>query len=108
MGPRLGATYTGANARVCSSHAMIALLFGATSFASALLLFLLEPLVGRMVLPLLGGSAAVWTTCLVVFQGLLLLAYAWSHVLSRLPRGIGTLAHMAVLLLAVAALPLGV
>jgi hypothetical protein len=85
---------------------MNAFLFGTTAFVSALLLFLLEPLVGRMVLPLLGGSAAVWTTCLVVFQALLLLAYAWSHLLIRLPRGIGTLTHLAVLLVAVAALPL--
>jgi len=85
---------------------MSALLFGTTAFVSALLLFLLEPLVGRMVLPLLGGSAAVWTTCLVVFQALLLLAYAWSHALTRLPRRIWTLVHLAVLLVAAAALPL--
>jgi hypothetical protein len=85
---------------------MNALLFGTTAFVSALLLFVLEPLVGRMVLPLLGGSAAVWTTCLVVFQALLLLAYAWSHALARLPGGLWTLTHLAVLLAAAAALPI--
>ena len=85
---------------------MSAVLFGTTAFLSALLLFLVEPLIGRMVLPLLGGSAAVWTTCLVVFQGLLLLAYAWSHGLTRLPPRAHAWVHVLVLLLAVATLPL--
>jgi len=47
--------------------------FAATLFLSAGLMFLVEPMVARMVLPRLGGSPAVWSTCLVFFQAVLLL-----------------------------------
>jgi hypothetical protein len=57
----------------------VALFYAATLFASAFLLFLLEPMVGKMVLPLLGGTPAVWNTCMVVFQALLLAGYAYAH-----------------------------
>ena len=49
-------------------------LFGVTLFVSATLLFLVQPMVGKMVLPLLGGTPAVWNTCMVFFQALLDLA----------------------------------
>ncbi|TVQ93684.1 MAG: hypothetical protein EA397_03750, partial [Deltaproteobacteria bacterium] len=48
-------------------------------FFGATLLFGVEPLVGRLLLPYFGGAVHVWLTCLVVFQGLLLLGYAWAH-----------------------------
>src|SRR6185503_17931148 len=51
--------------------------------ASALLLFLVEPMVAKALLPLYGGSPAVWNTCLLFFQGLLLLGYAYAHFGSR-------------------------
>jgi hypothetical protein len=54
-------------------------LFSATLFFSATLLFLLEPMVGKMILPLLGGTPAVWNTCLVFYQAVLLLGYAYAH-----------------------------
>lgn len=74
------------------------LLFGATIFLGAFLLFLVEPIAARQLLPVLGGSAAVWITCLVFFQTALLLGYLYAHWLAR--RRLGGL-HT--LLLAVAA-----
>ena len=54
-------------------------LFSATLFVSAFLMFLVEPMMARMVLPLLGGAPAVWNTCLVFFQAVLLAGYAYAH-----------------------------
>ena len=56
-----------------------ALLYAAAIFLSSSLLFLVEPMAGKRVLPLLGGSAAVWITCLVFFQSALLLGYLCAH-----------------------------
>jgi spermidine synthase len=53
--------------------------FALTLFCSALLLFLVQPLIGKMILPLLGGTPAVWNTCMVFFQALLLAGYAYAH-----------------------------
>ncbi len=81
--------------------------FAATLFISAGLMFLVEPMVAKMVLPRLGGSPAVWSTCLVFFQATLLLGYGYAHALTRLlPRSAQILVHAAVLLLAALALPL--
>jgi hypothetical protein len=82
--------------------------FAATLFLSASLMFLVEPMVAKMVLPRLGGSPAVWSTCLVFFQAVLLLGYAYAHALTRLfPRPAQMLVHVAVLLpLATLVLPL--
>jgi hypothetical protein len=60
----------------------VPLLFAATLFVSASLLFMVQPMVGKMVLPLLGGSPAVWNACMVFFQALLLLGYLYSHHVS--------------------------
>ena len=54
-------------------------LFGVTMFLSATLLFLVQPMVGKLTLPLLGGTPAVWNTCMVFFQALLLLGYYYAH-----------------------------
>src|SRR5919106_18932 len=62
------------------SSALIGLTFTAAVFLSAALLFAVEPMFGKMVLPLLGGSPAVWTTCMVFFQAALLGGYAYAHV----------------------------
>ena len=56
--------------------------YSLTMFVSAGLLFLVEPMIARMVLPLLGGAPAVWTTCMLFFQTLLLAGYAYAHVLT--------------------------
>src|SRR5258708_30549222 len=54
-------------------------LYIAAIFLSSSLLFLVEPMAGKRLLPLLGGSAAVWTTCLVFFQTTLLFGYLCAH-----------------------------
>jgi hypothetical protein len=74
------------------------LLYAAVTFLSAFLLFLLEPMAARQLLPLFGGSAMVWTTCLVFFQCALLAGYLYSHLsISFLGAGTQTSAHIALL-----------
>jgi hypothetical protein len=69
-------------------------------FLSAALLFLVEPMIGKMLLPLLGGTPAVWNTCLVFFQAALLAGYLYAHAALRfLSRKVQVLAHIGVLLL---------
>ena len=63
------------------------LLYAVTLFVSATLVFAVQPLFTKMVLPLLGGTPAVWTTAMMFFQGLLLLGYAFAHALDRLASG---------------------
>ena len=60
-----------------SPFTFMALLFAVTLFLSALLLFWVQPLVGKMVLPVLGGTPAVWSTCMLFFQCALLGGYAY-------------------------------
>ncbi len=71
--------------------------FGSAVFLAAFLLFLVEPIVGKQLLPLLGGSAAVWIACLVFFQAALLCAYLYAHWLARHPQW---LLHLVLLLAA--------
>ena len=59
------------------------LLYGTTAFLSAFLLFLVEPMAAKRLLPALGGSSAVWLTCLVFFQTTLLFGYFYAHWLNR-------------------------
>ena len=58
-------------------------LFAITLFVSALLLFWVQPMFSRMVLPTLGGSPAVWNTAMVFFQTALLAGYLYAHLVSR-------------------------
>src|SRR5437762_7912037 len=64
----------------------IVLLFAPTIFLSAFLLFCSEPMVGKMMLPFLGGAASVWITCLLFFQLMLLAGYGYAHALERYAR----------------------
>ena len=68
---------------------------------SSALLFVVQPMTARMVLPLLGGSPAVWNACMVVFQGALLAGYAYAHASAwrGCPRP-QVLRHLALLMLA--------
>ncbi len=86
---------------------MIYLLFSTTLFISAALLFWVQPMVAKLLLPLLGGTPAVWNVCLVFFQALLLVGYAYSHFSSRY-LGIRWQAglHLLLLLMAAFALPM--
>src|SRR6202048_3079680 len=56
--------------------------FSLTLFVSATLLFLVQPMIGKMILPQLGGTPAVWNTCMVFFQGVLLVGYGYTHLLT--------------------------
>ena len=58
-------------------------LFTVTLLLSAILLFIVQPMFGKMVLPLLGGTPSVWNTCMVFFQATLLAGYAYAHVTAR-------------------------
>lgn len=57
-------------------------LFAATLFLSASLMFVLQPMFGKVLLPLLGGAASVWNTCMVFYQSVLFFGYLYAHVLS--------------------------
>jgi hypothetical protein len=80
-----------------------------TIFLSAALLFLVQPMFGRMVLPMLGGSPAVWNTTMVFYQGVLLLGYAYAHFSTRL-LGVRRQAvvHLALMLVPLLLLPIAV
>jgi hypothetical protein len=87
-------------------HLLLATFFAAI-LLSAALLFSVQPMFTKMVLPRLGGAAAVWSVAMVFFQATLLAGYAYAHLLTRFapgPRSI--LIHVAVLLIACLALPL--
>src|SRR3989338_3382587 len=58
-------------------------LFAGTIFTSAFLLFLVQPIIAKQILPWFGGSAAVWSVCMVFFQVVLLAGYAYSDWISR-------------------------
>ncbi|MFO0234759.1 MAG: spermidine synthase [Burkholderiales bacterium] len=85
------------------------LLHAATIALSAFLLFLVQPIVARQILPWFGGSAAVWTTCMVFFQLALLAGYFYSDVVIRklAPRG-QAIVHTVLLLASLAFLPITV
>lgn len=82
--------------------------YGLTIFLSAFLLFQVQPLIGKMILPWFGGSAAVWTTCMLFFQAVLLLGYFYSHgVVRYLKPAQQSLVHGSLLLLSLLVLPIG-
>lgn len=84
-------------------------LFPVAVFLSAALLFLLEPMFARMILPRLGGAPAVWNTCVVFYQLLLFAGYGYAHfVARRLSAKMQTLAHLGWLIAGLALLPIAV
>jgi hypothetical protein len=82
------------------------LLYPVTIFLSAFLLFLVQPLIGKQVLPWFGGSAGVWTVCLVFFQVFLLAGYAYADALARLNMRVQAAVHTAVLAAGALTLPI--
>jgi len=83
-------------------------LYAGAIFLSAFLLFLVQPVVAKMIVPWFGGSAAVWTTCLLFFQLILLAGYGYAHwLVKRLTVRQQSLVHMGLLGLSVLWLPLG-
>src|SRR5467141_50890 len=81
-------------------------LYALTILVSAFLLFQVQPVIAKIILPWFGGSAAVWTTCMLFFQIVLLLGYLYAHAVIRyLKPRMQVILHVGVLLLSVAALP---
>jgi hypothetical protein len=72
---------------------------------SAFLLFLVQPMIAKRLLAPFGGSAAVWTTCLLFFQGVLVLGYLYAHTIARLTIGTQRRIHGGLLLVSLASLP---
>lgn len=85
----------------------LAIAYAATIFLSAFLLFQVQPLLGKYILPWFGGSPAVWTTCMLVFQVLLFAGYAYAHITTQYlsPRHQGYL-HVLLLMIALLTLPI--
>ena len=86
---------------------MYQFLFPISLFFSATLLFIIQPMVAKVLLPIYGGTPAVWTVCMLFFQAVLLIAYSYAWLLSRFS---GTqkwrMVHLGVCLLSIAAYPL--
>ena len=92
-----------------SSFRLLLVTYTAAIFVSAALLFAVQPLFAKMVLPKLGGTPAVWSVAMVFFQAMLLAGYAYAHALTKLvPGRISVAVHLAVMVVAVFALPLGI
>src|SRR6266704_3386425 len=82
------------------------ILYAATIFLSAFLLFQVQPLIAKIILPWFGGTAAVWTICMLFFQVLLLAGYVYSHAYVRFGLPARRFIHIALLAAAAATLPL--
>src|SRR5690348_4788597 len=88
---------------------LVLVVYTSAIFVSALLLFSVQPLFTKMVLPRLGGSPAVWSVAMVFFQSLLLAGYAYAHFLMQIKsRVIPVVVHLLLLLIAIATLPLSI
>ncbi len=82
-------------------------LWATTIFLSAFLVFQIQPLIARLLLPWFGGAAAVWTTCLVFFQVVLLLGYGYAHGLNKLiPSRFQPVVHLVLIGLSVLVSPI--
>jgi hypothetical protein len=88
---------------------LVPALFATTLFVSALLLFLVQPMFTKLVLPRLGGAPTVWSVAIVFFQAALLAGYVYAHLLiRRLSLGVGALVHLGLLAAAALTLPIGI
>ena len=94
-------------ARSVDDTRLLPILSVATLLLSALLLFLIQPMFAKMVLPKLGGAPSVWSVAMVFFQSLLLAGYAYAHLLMKLKRRVVPIAvHLVLLVVALLTLPL--
>jgi hypothetical protein len=92
-----------------SRNRLVLVVYTAAIFLSALLLFSVQPLFTKMVLPRLGGSPAVWSVAMVFFQSLLLAGYAYAHFLMQIKnRVIPVSVHLGLLVVAISTLPLSI
>ena len=92
-----------------SRNRLILVVYTLAIFVSALLLFSVQPLFTKMVLPRLGGSPAVWSVAMVFFQSLLLAGYAYAHYLTKASnRVVPVVVHLGLLAIAMVTLPLSI
>src|SRR3984893_11846931 len=95
--------------KINSSSALLIPIYTAAIFLSAGLLFAVQPMFTKMVLPRFGGSPSVWSVAMVFFQGILLLGYAYADILTRFVRGpLALLIHLAVMLGGAVFLPVAI
>ncbi|HLY61883.1 MAG TPA: fused MFS/spermidine synthase [Terriglobia bacterium] len=87
--------------------ARLSVLYGLTIFVSAILLFQVQPIIAKIIVPWFGGSAAIWTTCLLFFQLVLLLGYIYAYwTVNRLHARMQKIVHVCLIAGALAALPI--
>src|SRR5256714_4442371 len=90
-------------------HRALLVTLTAAIFVSAALLFAVQPMFTKMVLPRLGGTPSVWSVAMVFFQAALLAGYAYAHLITRWLPGRGSaIVHVVVMISAVLALPLAI
>ena len=89
-----------------SQNRLVLVVYTAAIFVSALLLFSVQPLFTKMVLPRLGGSPAVWSVAMVFFQSLLLAGYAYAHWLQSRPARTQAILHSVFLAVSLFLLPI--
>ena len=100
---------SGATQGARAGRALLLATFTAAIFVSAALLFLVQPMFTKMVLPRFGGTPAVWSVAIVFFQAALLAGYAYAHWLTRYAPGrMSVIIHLAVTVAAAFALPLSI
>src|SRR5580698_4740876 len=98
-----------ANASATTSSLPLITIYTAAIFLSAALLFAVQPMFTKMVLPRFGGSPSVWSVAMVFFQGILLLGYAYADLLTRFIRGpLALFIHLAVMLGGAVFLPIAI
>jgi hypothetical protein len=85
---------------------LVLLVFASSVFVSAALLFSIQPIIAKLLLPLLGGTPAVWNTCMLFFQNTLLLGYLYVFFVSRWNVRVQLALQMFILILALASLPI--
>ena len=105
--PATGVRGAGTSGRALRDPLVV--LFTAAILLNALLLFLVQPMFGKMVLPRVGGTPAIWNTCLLFFQGALLVGYLYAHLVARrlAPRAV-VMVHVVLLVLAALTLPIAI
>jgi hypothetical protein len=88
------------------SNRALLMVFGTTILLSAFLVFQVQPIISKAILPWFGGTPAVWTTCMLFFQVLLFAGYCYAHFLSRLRTSWQAAIHVPLLLFSIALLPI--
>jgi spermidine synthase len=89
-----------------SRSSLVLIWFGLLSLLSAFLLFQVQPIISKFILPWFGGSPGVWTTCMLFFQLVLFGGYAYAHLLTKLPHAWQGILHGILVLTAAALLPI--